>query len=265
MELITIITIVKNDVHGLRRTLKSIKSQDIQNWELLVVSAPSEDGTLELAEEMAKSHSKVKVIKQKSLGIFPAMNEGIEQARGSHIWFMNSGDVFANPKVLELAITEFLTSSTGVVIGGYQISLPDSTKKYSFARKELSPFNFAFSRRGGCHQAMLFKTSLVKQLGGFDPKYKFNADFSLVLRIIQVGGGLRVPEIYADVEPGGFADQNIYSVHAEKHEIRKIFFNNGWINVLSTCWTIAARIKILSTSVLNKAIRDLPQLLNPSS
>lgn len=262
MELITIITIVKNDVHGLSRTLKSIKSQEIQNWELIVVSAPSEDGTLELAEEMAKNQSRVKVIKQKSLGIFPAMNEGIEQARGSYVWFMNSGDTFATPKVLKAAMNEFLTSSMGVVIGGYQISSPDRTKKYSFTRKELSPVNFAFSRRGGCHQAMLFKTSFVKELGGFDPRYEFNADFALVLRIIQMGGGLRVSEIYAEVEPGGFADQNISSVHAEKHQIREIFFNSGWVSLFSNFWTIAARIKIFIRTVLKKARRDFSELLN---
>ena len=256
MALITIVTIVKNNINGLHRTISSVIAQETRNWELIIVAAASVDGSLELSEEMAKKYSNVRVVKQNSFGIFSAMNEGLDQANGEFIWFMNSGDEFASPNTLDLALKEIMSSSVGVVIGGYQISLTDSVKKYSFQRRNLSPFDFSFSRRGGCHQAMLFKTSYLKQLGGFDLKYKFNSDFSLVLKVISAGRGMRVSEIYADIEPGGFADQNIFSVHGEKLEIIRIFFDSAWVNFLSSCWTLAARMKILSRKHINK--RKMP-------
>ena len=212
---------------------------------MLIVVAPSMDNSIELAYEIANENDTVRVIRQESLGIFSAMNEGLNYATGEYVWFMNSGDKFAGPEVLGLAINEIIKSSLGVVVGGYQITHKAIVSKYSFRRKKITCSSFAFSRRGSCHQAMIFRTAYVKEVGGYNLNYKFNSDFLLALSVIKMGGGKRVSEIYADVEPGGFADQNIFEVHNEKHELRNFFFQNKGVNFLSSCWTIAARTKIL--------------------
>ncbi len=245
MTLVTIVTIVKDDAIGLSRTFSSIKAQTSLDWQMLIVVAPSTDNSIELAYEISSENQAVRVIRQESLGIFSAMNEGLNYATGEYIWFMNSGDVFAGPEVLGLAINEIVKSSLGLVVGGYQITHNNIVSKYSFRRKKITSLSFAFSRRGGCHQAMLFRTACVKEIGGFNLNYKVNSDFLLALSVIKMGGGQRVSEIYADVEPGGFADQNIFEVHNEKHELRNFFFQSNWVNFLSSCWTIAARTKIL--------------------
>jgi hypothetical protein len=92
---------------------------------------------------------------------------------------------------------------------------------------------------------MIFRCAYLKEIGGFNLNYKFNSDFLLVLKVLEMRGGQRVSEIYADVEPGGFADQNIFAVHNEKHELRKFFFDSKLVNILSNFWTFAARTKIL--------------------
>jgi glycosyltransferase involved in cell wall biosynthesis len=213
---------------------------------MLIVVAASLDNSIELAEEISENDNNVRVARQRSRGIFSAMNEGLADAKGEFIWFMNSGDTFAGPQVLGMALNQIVETSVGVVIGGYQIKESSNVIQFSFREKIITPLSFAFSRRGGCHQAMIFKTSVIKELGGYNLKYRFNGDFYLVLSVIKLGGGKRVSQIYAEVEPGGFADQNIFIVHSEKHEARKSFFQSTWIDILSACWTIAARIKILS-------------------
>lgn len=245
MTLVSIITIVKNDAVGLRRTFSSIGTQTSLNWEILIVVAPSTDNSMELADELSSESDTVHVIRQQSLGIFSAMNEGLNHATGECIWFMNSGDIFAGPDVLSLATKEIEKSSVGVVVGGYQITRNTHISEYAFGRKKITPLSFAFSRRGGCHQAMIFRSTYLKEIGGFNLNYKFNSDFLLVLKVIEMSGGQRVSEIYADVEPGGFADQNIFAVHNEKHEVRKFFFDSRSVNILSNFWTFAARTKII--------------------
>lgn len=207
---------------------------------------------MELADEISNENDAVCVIRQESLGIFSAMNEGLNHATGEYVWFMNSGDIFAGPEVLGLAIKEIAKSSLGVVVGGYQIRRNLDISEYAFRRKKITPLSFAFSRRGGCHQAMIFRSDYVKEIGGFNLKYKVNSDFLLVLTVIKMGGGQRVSEIYADVEPGGFADQNIFTVHDEKHELRKTFFRSNFVNILSNLWTLAARAKILARRLLQE-------------
>jgi len=209
------------------------------------VVAPSTDSSMEVAKEISNENHAVRVIEQESLGIFSAMNEGLNHATGDYVWFMNSGDTFAGPEVLASAIKEVARSSQGVVVGGYQIRSNSGTRTYAFREKEITPLSFAFSRRGGCHQAMIFRSDYLKKIGGFNLQYKVNSDFLLVLNVIKMGGGKRVSEIYADVEPGGFADQNIFAVHDEKHKVRKTFFSSKSVNILSNLWTFAARAKIL--------------------
>ena len=250
MTTVSIITIVKDDAQGLQRTYSSVRTQTALNWEMLIVVAASSDNSAELADGFSNRNQAVKVIRQEGLGIFAAMNEGLNFASGEFIWFMNSGDIFAGPEVLGLAINEIAKSSLGVVVGGYQIRSNAIVKRYAFREKKITPLSFAFSRRGGCHQAMIFRTSYVKEIGGFNLQYKVNSDFLLALSVIKMGGGKRVPEIYADVEPDGFADQNIFMVHNEKHELRKSFFGSNWVNLLSNCWTFAARSKILSRRLI---------------
>lgn len=244
MVLVSIITVVKDHTVGLRDTFSSVSEQDRGDWEMLIVVGTSKDSTLQTAREIAGTDSRVRVVEQTSLGIYGAMNEGIQSANGEFSWFMNAGDKFANAHVLGAAVGEIMRTKIGLVVGGYRIDGGNEKKVYSYPRKEITGFDFAFNRRGGCHQAMIFRTELLEKVGGFNSNYSLASDFDLVLKIIKLTGAMRVPEIYASIEPGGAADQGIFSVHRQKHQIRKVFFGNTAITILSLAWTIAARMKI---------------------
>ena len=244
MTFVTIVTIVKDHAQGLERTLSSIVAQNYKNWEVVIVVGKSSDSSLKIAEDFVTSHFGSKVIKQELQGIFEAMNEGLENVRGEFVWFMNAGDTFANTLALEAAVQEMNHTNVGLIIGGYEIE--GESKIYSYDRKTISAVSFAFSRRGGCHQAMLFRASEVRKFHGYDPQYRVNSDFDLVLKVIKSSGGLRVPDVYASIEPGGVADQNLFQVHSEKHAARKEFFGKySPVIVLSLLWTLAARLKIV--------------------
>lgn len=246
MTLVSIVTIVKDDATGLQKTFDSLVEQDYVDWEMLIVVGKSVDFTAEIARKYANSDPRIKAIEQSGLGIFEAMNQGIENAKGEFIWFMNAGDKFADVHVLRGAVEEILKIRAGVVIGGYRIQGTNDGKTFARSRKVISDFHFAFSRRGGCHQAMIFRVSLVRELGGYNTRYSLNSDFDLVLRVIRRCGALRVPQTFAEIEPGGIADQNIFKVHSEKHRIRKTYFGSANpVILLSWAWTFAARTKII--------------------
>lgn len=244
MALISVITIVKNHSAGLVETFSSLLAQDFQTWEMIVVVGASKDSTLRTAREMSSRESRIKVIEQSGLGIYSAMNEGIENADGEFSWFMNAGDKFADTHVLGKALGEIKRAKVGVIIGGYRIDNGNKKCVYSYPKKGVSGFGFAFNRHGGCHQAMIIRTQLLRMVGGFDTTYSLASDFDLILKIIKSAGAVRVPEIYAIIEPGGAADQGIFSVHQQKHQIRKVSFGKVTGIVLSSAWTIAARSKI---------------------
>ena len=83
MALVSIITIVKDHALGLRETYSSLAEQKYNDWEMLIVVGASKDSTLQIAKEIASNDSRIKVIEQAGLGIYGAMNEGIQNTGGA--------------------------------------------------------------------------------------------------------------------------------------------------------------------------------------
>ena len=244
MPIVSVITVVKNHSIGLKATVESLQNQTFLDWELIIVVAPSTDDSLDFARSVANNDVNIHVIHQNGLGIYPAMNEGIRKSVGKYLWFMNAGDRFASSNVLDKAILEITDLSVSLIIGAHSIN-GKNPKRFNFRKpRELSLIGFAFNRRGGCHQAMIFQSSITKELNGFNEKFSLAADFDLVLRILKRGTGKRVRDTFADIEPGGQADQNLNVVYHEKHIIRCQNLKGALIKYLSIIWTVLARTKI---------------------
>ena len=252
MPRISVITVVKDDPSGLRTTHESLSGQTFKDWEMLILTAPVPDETIGVATELQSSDPRIHFQEQIGTGIYGAMNEGITSVDREFIWFMNAGDTFANQSVLAHAIEKISKSEVGVLIGGYKILNGTANQTFSYSEGKVSAIDFAFNRRGGCHQAMIFHTQVLKSVGGFNTAYSLASDFDLVLKVIKKAGAHRVSEIYAAIEPGGRADQGIFLVHKEKHLIRRTLLGGPAILAASLLWTGLARTKIISRKIWNK-------------
>jgi len=251
MPAVSVITVVKDHLSGLKDTYASLLEQDFTDWQMIIIVGQSKDGTLIMAKELALNDSRVKVEEQVSVGIYGAMNEGIILANSEFSWFMNAGDKFASASSLNSALAEIIGGRLGVVIGGYQIETNNIAKTYQFSGKKLTQLSFAFNRRGGCHQAMIFRTKELIELGGYDTSYTLASDFDLVLKVILKSGGKRISEVFAKIEPGGRSDQGILLVHKEKHAIRKNLLGGSKVLIASHVWTFLVRVKMTSRRFLN--------------
>ena len=252
MPRISVITVVKDDPSGLRNTYESLIGQTVKDWEMLIVTAPAPDETIGVATEIRSSDSRIQLHEQIGTGIYGAMNQGLRSAGGESIWFMNAGDKFASNSVLAHAFEKLSDSDVGVLIGGYKILNGTTNQTFSYPEGKVSAIDFAFNRRGGCHQAMIFHTQVLKSVGGFNTDYSLASDFDLVLKAIKKAGSRRVSEVYAAIEPGGRADQGIFLVHREKHLIRRNLLGGPFILTASLLWTGLARTKIISRRIWNK-------------
>lgn len=252
MPRVSVITVVKDHHSGLDNTHKSLLKQEFTDWEMIIVDGHSKDGTLAMARALELNDSRIRVQEQESTGIYGAMNEGINLANGKFSWFMNAGDKFDSSSSLGHAVAEIVDGSVGVVIGGYQIENRHREKIYQFPSKDLTQLGFAFNRRGGCHQAMIFQTKVLVEVGGFDTSYSLASDFDLVLKVIKKSSGRRVSEVLATIEPGGRADQGIFLVHQQKHLIRGSLLGGTPVRIASFLWTFLARSKIISRGLINK-------------
>jgi len=250
MVAVSIVTVVKNNADGLASTLKSALAQDLSDWELIIVYSQSQDSTYETASEFCKLDSRISLFEQKDRGIYEAMNLGISKSRADYLWFMNSGDRFFSDNSLKSGFSAIETSEFGFLVGGYKID--NDERFFQQSAGKLTQFTFALSRRGACHQAIIFRKESVLKAGSFDTKFRLAADYELCLKIIKDSGAGKLPGILALMEPNGLSDQNLSKMHKEKSVIRReIFSHNLPIRAIGWFWMKAARIKAITRRLAN--------------
>lgn len=91
--LLTVVTVVLNDLQGLVRTHNSLEphlEESDLDIEWLVVDGGSVDGSREFAARLpfARLHGSAR-----DRGIYDAMNLGLSASRGRYVWFVNAGDL----------------------------------------------------------------------------------------------------------------------------------------------------------------------------
>jgi putative colanic acid biosynthesis glycosyltransferase len=241
---VSIVTVVKNNADGLTKTLKSALSQDFPDWELKIVYGQSEDSTYDVAIEFCKLDSRISIVTQEDQGIYEAMNLGIAVSCAKFVWFMNSGDQFYSPTSLNSGFAAIRNAQIGFVVGGYKVE--NDVRLFKQRTGKLTQIKFLLSRRGACHQAMIFRKDSLLNAGNFDTQFRIAADYKLCLEVIADAGARKLPEILAIMEPDGVSDKNLFVMHAEKAHIRRqIFTNNPMARAIGWCWMKAARVKIM--------------------
>ena len=239
---VSIITVVKNNADGLTRTLNSALAQDFSDWELVIVYGQSQDSTYEVASEFCKLDSRISLIEEQDQGIYEAMNLGISKSQAEFLWFMNSGDQFYSARSLRSGFETIQYNNYGFVVGGYKIE--NDERVFQQSAGQISQIKFALSRRGACHQAMIFRKSSVLMAGSFDVRFRLASDHKLCLKIIKDSGAAKIYEILATMEPDGLSDKNLSTMHKEKALVRaEIFSKNPIARALGWVWMKAARIK----------------------
>ena len=254
---VTVVTLVKDNNDGLLSTYNSLYRQTYDSWELLVVCAESVDDSELTASLIANNDSRVQLVIQNGTGIYHAMNLGLANSTSEYVWFMNSGDVFANSNTLIQGLTEIRNRKVGVVVGGYGVQNKVKTQFYSASSLALNPFRFSLNRRSGCHQSMIYDREMLRLAGGFDEDFQIAADFLSTLKVIKIGGGWRTEEIYSVIEPGGVSSLRIRQTLQEKQVARGIFFGNKSLGFIAgKFWTLAVLIRIFLRSSKRKLLNS---------
>ena len=95
----SIITVVLNDIFGLKKTMDSLWSQDTNDYEWIVIDGGSNDGTFEYLSEIPQQ--RLKWISENDTGIYDAMNKGIKLCQSNYVLFLNAGDFFTHSSILK--------------------------------------------------------------------------------------------------------------------------------------------------------------------
>lgn len=89
---ISVIVPVYNSEKSLDRCLQSILSQTYTQWELILVDDGSKDSSASLCDKYAASDARISVCHKANRGVSSARNQGILQAKGDYVAFIDSDD-----------------------------------------------------------------------------------------------------------------------------------------------------------------------------
>jgi glycosyltransferase involved in cell wall biosynthesis len=182
---LSIITVNLNNSHGLAKTLASIETQQALSFEHIVIDGLSTDGSLEVLESrcykrFSWNENSLKVyLSEKDSGIYNAMNKGLSLASGKLIMFLNSGDTLKTNGILKL-ITDS-QEDYDVIYGGISTAkhpynvMPNFNHQHPWTPYLHLPF----------HPAYICETDLLRDLGGFNERYKLVADIDAIERTLR--------------------------------------------------------------------------------
>jgi len=177
----SVVTVVRNNVDGLKRTYQSLESQERVDFEWIVVDGKSGDGTTEFLHQV---EGVCRWVSESDDGVYDAMNRGASLCRGEYVVFMNGGDRFSGREVLasvwELAQNE---SSPDVIYGGARLMLRGGASIYRGPRKVERYIAHGLPAN---HQATYYRREVLPPVP-YDLKYRIAGDYYLAARLFREG------------------------------------------------------------------------------
>ena len=217
----SIITVCLNAGQGLLDTVARTLSQTYENFEIIVKDGGSEDGSLEKLPKDAR----IRVVTRQDMGIYDAMNQGIAEARGDYLIFMNCGDWFYSPDVLQSIAEGIGEQREPLYYGKCFDRMTGQVRAYP---KQLT--RMTCYRTMICHQATIYRADVLKQRP-YDLSYRILADREMLWYLVceKKVEPKYLDTVIADYQGGGeSADQkHIQRNRADQQRLLDTYYPKG--------------------------------------
>ena len=185
---LSVVMSVYNGARFLDQAINSIRDQTYRNFEFLIVDDGSKDATPEILARHATEDSRIRLLSQENRGLIESLHRGFAAARGAHIARMDADDL-AKPQRLEMQL-DFLTSNPTVALVGGAVEIMDAESRVlDMIGMPVDPDQVRrHMRELGCavaHPTVLFRHSVLEEVGGFRKAYLHAEDYDLWLRMLE--------------------------------------------------------------------------------
>ena len=89
---VSVIIPVYNKKDYLTDCLRSVLSQDFDDFEVIAVNDGSRDGSGQLLQQLAREHDRLRVYHTENKGVTSARRYGVERSTGRYIMFVDADD-----------------------------------------------------------------------------------------------------------------------------------------------------------------------------
>ncbi len=195
--MISLIIPTYNSSQFIKETISSAQLQTCNDIEIVIVDDGSIDNTAEIVSNM---NGPVKIIRQQNKGRGAARNNGISQAKGEYIAFLDHDDLLFPESIADrVAFLESKPNVGWVFTDAIEFDATGDLRLYldQFPWLDLSQDNFCQLLRG-CFpltSSVMIRSDLIRQVGGFNTAIDYGDDIELFLRLFLVSkvGMIRKP------------------------------------------------------------------------
>lgn len=132
---VSIIVPVYNSEKYLEKCIESIRSQTLQEIEIILVNDGSTDASEDICRHYEETDTRIQVISQKNAGCAIARNAGLEIAKGEFIGFVDSDDVI-HPQMYQILYENAKKFDADLVMGDAERAYPNNEIKKKLIEKE---------------------------------------------------------------------------------------------------------------------------------
>ncbi len=188
---ISVIIPTRNRLTLLKRAIKSVLAQTLNNIEIIVVDDCSTDGTENYIRNEKIDCLRYIRLEYKSGGA-AARNSGIKEAKGKHIAFLDDDDEWLPDKLQKQLDCFGKNKDIGICYTGRRIIRNDDSIKglartYSFSHPSDEDHYRAIMKDNfvGVTSSVMIPRDILLQINGFDEKLPCYQDYELFIRILK--------------------------------------------------------------------------------
>lgn len=180
-----IVPVYNTHEQWLRRCLDSVLAQLYPHWELCIADDASSDPRIrEILNEYKARDSRVRVVFRSENGhISASSNSALELAQGEFIALLDHDDEIAVNALYENAVLLNSHSDADMIYSDEDKITEESLRHMPFFKPDWSPDTFLSQMYTG--HLGVYRTALIRKIGGFRVGFEGSQDYDLVLRFTE--------------------------------------------------------------------------------
>ncbi|WP_300978636.1 glycosyltransferase family 2 protein [Flavobacterium sp.] len=201
--LVSIITVVFNNVRTLEQTINSVINQSYRNIEYIIIDGGSTDGSVDVIK---KYESQISYwVSEPDKGIYYAMNKGLRIATGNLVSVLSSDDWYESTTVKKAVNYYELNPEVDIIHGLLRFiganDMPDLVTGH---------YNSFLSKGMIEHPTCFITKKMYEKVGFYNVLYKSAGDYEWMLRAKKLEAKfLFIPELLTNFRRGGISGSYI--------------------------------------------------------
>ena len=186
----SILMAVYNDENNINKSIESMLSQSVKNFEFLLLDDSSTDNTYSICQDYSKSDSRVKLLRnKKNMGLTKSLNILIKESTGKFIVRQDSDDISFKNRILtqyNFIQKHDLDACTSLArVKGKDRIVPNLSRY-------ISPKITINYKNPFIHGTLMIKSNVIKSLGSYDENFYYSQDYKLMKDFIKNGYKIKI-------------------------------------------------------------------------